>query len=188
MKLHLYKIKNFLISFFKKEIPSYKKNYVNYKNSWIHKTVRIDNYDNLIIGNNVEIKENAIIQIFNGKIKIGNNTQLNPFTVIYGGNVTIGENVLIAPHCMIASGNHNFLQVKVPIRFADDITKGPITIDDDVWIGANSTITDGVHIGKGAVIAANSCVTKDVEDYSIYGGVPAKKIGSRLEKSTNDNH
>lgn len=153
--------------------------YCLYKGSWIHKTSRIDNYDTLEIGNNVEIKEYTILQIFDGKIKIGNNTQLNPFTVIYGGDVFIGEDVLIAPHCMIAAGNHDYIQTDTPMRHAGNLTKGPIIIEDDVWIGANSTITDGVKIGKGAVIAANSCVRCDVEEYSIYGGVPARKIGSR---------
>ena len=80
---------------------------------------------------------------------------------------------------MIAAGNHDYIQTDLPMRFAGNLTKGPIIIGDDVWIGANSTITDGVKIGKGAVIAANSCVNCDVEEYSIYGGVPARKIGSR---------
>lgn len=153
--------------------------YFLYKNSWIHKTSRVDNYNNLELGNNVEIKEYTILQIFDGIIKIGKNTQVNPFTVIYGGDIFIGDNVLNAPHCMIAAGNHDYIQTDLPMRFAGNLTKGPIIIGDDVWIGANSTITDGVKIGKGAVIAANSCVNCDVEEYSIYGGVPARKIGSR---------
>lgn len=176
MKLSKSEVEN---SFFKKKKEQ---GYIFTYESWIHKTVRIDNHKALEIGKNVEIKEYSILQIFNGKLKIGNNTQLNPFTVIYGGDVFIGENVLIAPHCMIAAGNHDYIQTKLPMRFAGNLTKGPVIIEDDVWIGANSTITDGVKIGKGAVIAANSCVNKDVEEYSIYGGVPAKKIGSRKKK------
>lgn len=180
MKSFLYKLYNYLNFFLnQRKLPQNKRKYFRYGNSWIHKSTRIDNYKNLFIGNNVEIKENVIIQIYNGKIEIGDNTQLNPFTVIYGGNVKIGNNVLVAPHCMIASGNHDFLQTEVPMRFAGDLTKGPIIIGNDVWIGANSTVTDGVTIGNGSVIAANSCVTTNVEDFAIYGGVPAKKIGSR---------
>jgi len=67
------------------------------------------------------------------------------------------------------------------IKFLLPLTKGPITIEDDVWIAANCTIGDGVTIGRGAVVAANSFVNKDVEAYDIVGGVPAKKIGSRLQ-------
>lgn len=164
-----------------KRIPNYfiKKEYIVYKNSYIHKTVVIRNYKSLIIGSNTEIKEYVVIQVFGGNINIGDNCQINPFTVIFGGEICIGNNVMIAPHCMIASGNHNYKQVLVPMRFADNISKGPIVIEDDVWIGSNSTITDGVKIGIGAVIAANSCVTTDIEPYAIYGGVPAKKIGQR---------
>ena len=56
----------------------------------------------------------------------------------------------------------------------------PILVGDDVWIGANATILRGVVIGRGAIIAAHAVVSKDVQPYEIVGGVPAKKIGSRL--------
>ncbi|MGC8823989.1 MAG: acyltransferase [Bacteroidales bacterium] len=129
---------------------------------------------------NVEIKEGVIIRTYNNPVFIGENTQINPYTVIYGGSgVYIGKNVMIAPHCMIAAGNHDFTQTSVPMRFAGNISKGPIIIEEDVWIGANTTITDGVTIKKGAVIAANSVVNTNVEEYAIVGGVPAKVIGSR---------
>lgn len=54
-----------------------------------------------------------------------------------------------------------------------------ITIEEDVWIGANCTITKGVTIGKGAIVAANSCVNRDVPEYAIVGGVPAKVLKYR---------
>ena len=57
----------------------------------------------------------------------------------------------------------------------------PITIEDYVWIGVGAVILQNVHIGKGAVICAGAVVTKDVGDYEIVGGVPAKKIGERTE-------
>lgn len=60
-------------------------------------------------------------------------------------------------------------------------TSGDITIDDDVWIGYRAIIMDGVHVGQGAVIAAGAVVTKDVEPYTIVGGVPARPIRRRLE-------
>lgn len=133
------------------------------------------------IAKTAEIKEFVIIKTYDNPVVIGEYTQVNPFTVIYGGSgVKIGNNVMIAPHCMIASGNHDFKQTKVPMRFAESITKGPIIIEDNVWIGANSTITDGVVIGKDSVIAANSVVTRDVPPHSIVGGVPAKVIGMRV--------
>ena len=119
---------------------------------------------------------------------IGEYTQINPFTVIYGGSgVYIGDNVMIAPHCMIAAGDHDFKQIDLPIRHAGDLSKGPIVIEDGVWIGANVTITDGVIIGHDAVVAAGSVVTKNVSPYDIVGGIPAKKIANRREMSSKDN-
>ena len=63
-----------------------------------------------------------------------------------------------------------------------------IHIEDDVWIGANAIILRGVKIGKGSVIAAGSVVTKDVERYCIYGGVPAKKIRQRFTDEQIEEH
>lgn len=135
--------------------------------------IKIDSY--------AEINEFVIIRTFDKPVVIGKHTQINPFTVIYGGSgVYIGDNVMIAPHCMIASGNHNYKQLENPIRFAEDVTKGPIIIEDGVWIGANSTIVDGVRIGHNAVVAANSVVTKDVNPFEIVSGVPAKLFGNRI--------
>ncbi|MCQ2597745.1 MAG: CatB-related O-acetyltransferase [Treponema sp.] len=65
---------------------------------------------------------------------------------------------------------------------AEGKTKGNIIIDDDVWIAENSIICSGVHIGQGAVIAAGSVVTKDVEPYAVMGGNPAKLIKYRFEE------
>ena len=150
------------------------------KDYFIHQTAQIDKSDLIIIKSNAEVKDYVIIRNQESPIVIGKFTQINPFTVIYGANgVYIGDNVIIAPHCTIASGNHNYKQLEQPMRFAYHITEGPIIIEDNVWIGANCTITDGVKIGTEAVVAANSVVTHDVAPYDIVGGVPAKVIGSR---------
>lgn len=134
------------------------------------------------IDKTAEIKDYVIIQTHDQAVEIGSYTQINPFTVIYGdGGVVIGKNVMIAPHCMIATGNHDFRQTKIPMRFAGSISKGPIIIEDDVWIGANCTITDGVKIAQGAVVGANSVVVHDVNAYDIVAGVPAKVIGNRKD-------
>lgn len=61
------------------------------------------------------------------------------------------------------------------------VSHGEIVVEGDVWIAANVVILHNVRIGQGAIIAAGAVVTKDVEAYSIVGGVPAKKIGNRLE-------
>ena len=74
-------------------------------------------------------------------------------------------------------------------EFADPIvpnTNFSIAIGNDVWIGANVGILDGVSIGDGAIIAANALVNKDIEPYTIYGGVPAKPIKKRFEQQDID--
>jgi acetyltransferase-like isoleucine patch superfamily enzyme len=148
----------------------------------IHKTANLEKENLIKVKNYAEIKDYVIIWTYKAMVEIGEYSQLNPFTVIYGGTgVTIGSHVMIAPHCVIASGNHDFIQTEQPMRFAAGIPSKPIIIEDDVWIGANSTITDGVRIGKGAVIGANSVVTKDVNPYDIVGGVPARILGNRLQ-------
>lgn len=155
----------------------------NYKEKIsIKKTAVIEDKKNVKIDKGVEIGDGVIIKAFSAPIEIGEFTQINPFTVIYGHNsIFIGKNVMIAPHCMIASGNHDFEQTDTPMRFAGNLTRGPIIIEDNVWIGANCTITDGVKIGHDAVVGANSLVNKDVQPYDIVGGVPAKVIKNRLK-------
>ena len=107
----------------------------------------------------------------------------------------------IGNYCSIASGC-NFLlcgdhkidtissfPFKVKVLGTDlyeATSKGNIVVDDDVWIGQNTTILSGVHIGQGAVVAAGSVVNKDVPPYAIVGGVPAKLIKNRFEQSVID--
>ena len=82
---------------------------------------------------------------------------------------------MIAPQCVITDGTHNFDSRDTLIRKQGN-SYSYVIIKDDVWIGANVKILPGVIIGEGSVIAAGAVVTKDVEPYSLYGGVPAKKI------------
>lgn len=146
----------------------------------ISKTAILKRKSAIIIGANVDIGDYVIIKTGDEKVIIGENSQINPFTVIYSDSgVEIGKNVMIAPHCMIAGGNHEYRDLTKPMRYAGSFTKGKIVIEDDVWIGANVVITDGVKIGRGAIVAAGAVVTKNVEPYDVVGGVPAKFIFNR---------
>jgi hypothetical protein len=87
------------------------------------------------------------------------------------GGITIGDNVLIGHNVVLATLDHNTCVSKRAELFA-----APIVIEDNVWIGANTTVTSGVTIGKGSIVAAGAVVTKDVPKYSIVGGIPAKVI------------
>ena len=147
----------------------------------VHKRASISQKCWVRLGERCEIKEYVIIRAAEAEVSIGKCSQVNPFTVIYGGvGVRIGDNVMIGPACMFAAGNHDYKQTERPMRFAGNLSKGPIIVDDNVWIGAHCVITDGVHIGKDAVIAANSVVTGDIPPYAIAAGTPARVIGSRL--------
>lgn len=94
------------------------------------------------------------------------------------GGVEIGDRVLIGYNTCILSTNHNIPKARGRIFFAGH-SKSKISIHNDVWIGANCTILPGVTIGEGSVIAAGSVVTKDVPQYAVVAGVPAKIIRER---------
>ena len=87
------------------------------------------------------------------------------------GGIFIGNNVLIGHDVTLATINHD-----VNIETRGNMLLKPIIIEDDVWIGSGAIIIQGVRVGKGAIIAAGAIVTKDVEPFSVVGGVPAKLI------------
>jgi acetyltransferase-like isoleucine patch superfamily enzyme len=132
---------------------------------------------NVKINNNVFIHENVLIR---GKesLEIGEGTTINRNSCILD-KVSIGKFCSIAPNVVIVGSNHLFSDPNITIKEQGSEIKG-IIIEDDVWIGANSTILDDVTIGKGAVIAAGAVVNKDVAPYSIVGGIPAKLIKMRI--------
>lgn len=137
---------------------------------------------NINIGNNVSIGYNSELYVWNGDISIGHNTSLNDNCKIYE-NVKIGSNCLFASSIFISSGTHSIqLADAMPIKSQDKLNpvdKG-IIIEDDCWLGFGVVIMPGIYIGKGAVIGANSVVTKNVFPYTINAGVPARKISKRL--------
>jgi len=114
-----------------------------------------------------------------GILSIGDRTSINAGCIITAiDSVSIGADVMLAPRVYVLDVDHRFDDRSKPISQQGYLVD-PVVIEDEVWIGANSTITRGVRIGKGAIVGANSVVTKDVEPYSIVGGVPAKQIGER---------
>lgn len=123
------------------------------------------------------------------KIVIGDNFYIGKYSSIETSCI-IGDNVIIANHVgIVGRYDHNYQQIGVPIRLASQIRdkdyswKGlnEIThIGNDVWIGYGAIIMSGVKIGDGCIVAAGSIVTHDTEPYSIYAGVPARKIKDRF--------
>ncbi len=94
------------------------------------------------------------------------------------GGIEIGENVLMGPNITIITEKHNFDDPESFIR-EQGVEILPVKIEDDVWIGANVTILGGVTIGRGAIIGAKSLVNKDAKPFSIYVGIPARKLRER---------
>lgn len=127
------------------------------------------------------------------KIEIGKNFYIGRDSFIES-DVIIGNNVIWANRvALVGRYDHHYQQPGVPIRLASQIRdrdyswKGldQITIiENDVWVGYGSTILSGVTIKEGSIIAAGSLVTKDVDPYSIYAGVPAKKVRDRFDTET----
>lgn len=108
------------------------------------------------------------------RISIGAYTNINKRCVIDGrGGVTISNNVDIAQDVCVWTEQHDYNS-----QIYASVCK-PVVIDEYVWIASRATILPGIHIGKGAVVACGSIVTKDVPPYTIVAGVPAKIIGTR---------
>lgn len=114
-------------------------------------------------------------------VKAGAYSYIGPNSVIYP-KVTIGNYTMLANDVYIVGGDHNYRTAGVPAVFNGRDELKETIIGHDVWIGARSTIMAGVRIGNGAIVAAGAVVTKDVEPYTIYGGIPAKKIGMRFNE------
>ena len=116
-----------------------------------------------------------------GSIKIGSNVSMNTNVVIGaadGGEVIVGNNVMIGPNVVLRSSDHIFTDKDVAMN-KQGHSGGTIIIENDVWIGSNATITSNVKIGSHSIVGAGSVVTKDVDPYSIVGGVPSKLIKYR---------
>lgn len=100
-------------------------------------------------------------------------------------SIWIGDHVMFGPNVTIITGDHRIDILDKPMTQVTDREKRPeddqdVIFEGDNWIGANATILKGITICEGAVIAAGAVVTKNVEPYAIYGGVPAKKIRDRF--------
>ncbi|MDG2304582.1 MAG: acyltransferase [Candidatus Binatia bacterium] len=113
-------------------------------------------------------------------IRMGRNCHINTGCTFDGrGGLTMGDNVLVGPNVVVVSSQHRWdLSPDLPM-IQQGHQSAPITIGDDVWIGANSVVTPGVTLATGTVVGAGSVVTRSTEPYTIVTGAPARVIGAR---------
>ena len=144
------------------------------KNSVIYRSVRKDivPFNDFSLGKSSVIEDYAIINNAVGEITIGNHTRIGLGNTIIGP-VMIGNNVILAQNVVISALNHNFKDVLTTIN-QQGVKTDQIIIENNVWIGANSTILAGVHIGEHVVVGAGSVVTKDIPSFSVVVGNPAR--------------
>lgn len=172
-------------------------NYIDHSNAKVDTTAVIQKseiHGNVVVGEKCKIHKALI----SGNITLGRYTSLwgpNIQVLAHNNPIEIGNFCSIARDVTIQEYFHDHSKLttyfigrnvfKDPIQ-NEVVSKGPISIGHDVWIGTGVQIMSGVSIGNGAVIAANSTVTKDVPPYAIVAGVPAKVIKYRFDQSKID--
>jgi acetyltransferase-like isoleucine patch superfamily enzyme len=126
------------------------------------------NFQNIQVGDDVSIGDDAIFLCSNSKIIIGNKVMFGPKVSVLGGN----HNTSIVGKFMYD------IQEKRP---GDDLD---VVFEDDIWVGTGAIILKGVNVGRGSIVAAGAIVNKDVLPYSVVGGIPAKLISFRFDLAT----
>lgn len=136
----------------------------------------------LWLGDNVIISRNTVLSCQSGTIRVGDNTNIGMNCIIHcvDKEVRIGRNTVIGAFCyIIGAGGHGTDRVDTPMIGQPAVTKG-IIIGDNLWIGAGVKVMDGVRIGNDAILGAASLVNKDVPDFAVVAGIPAKVIKKRI--------
>lgn len=137
-------------------------------------------------GQKLNVEKGAYIG--NGKdIRVGNYVGLGKNFTLHNRILSIDDQLMMGEDVMFLGGGHGFDRLDIPMGQQGSKEKTPLHIAGDVWIGARVIILPGCRrIGHGAIIGAGSVVTKDVPDYAIVGGNPAKLIRYRSEESKDE--
>ena len=129
-----------------------------------------------LAGDNINIERGAC---FPRDLKIGSNSSIGINCHIQNGGVTIGDNVLIGPDVMIFTTNHETSRTDIPICLQGNAKPKPVTIEEDVWIGARVLIMPGVVVKKGCVVGGGTVLTKTFPEYSVIAGNPGMVVKKR---------
>lgn len=155
------------------------------KGTLIIPPIRIDNPDKMFFGRNVLINSYGwigAVTVYAGsryepRLEIGDNTSLGHGLHLFCCmHMIIGKDVMIADHVYISDNLHGYKDINIPPAHQSLKVPGPVIIGDQTWIGERVCILPNVTIGKHCVIGSNAVVTKDVFDYSVVAGIPAKTI------------
>lgn len=132
------------------------------------------------LGSDVIVSRNCVIQGKTGAVVIQDRTDIGCNAMISsGGGIFIGQSVLIGGNCYIGGGRYLTDRLDIPMLQQGVYSKGPVVIEDDVWLGAGAIVLDGVRIGKGCIVGAGAVVTKNLPDYTVAVGVPAQPVKQR---------
>lgn len=133
-----------------------------------------------VIGPRTLIARDTVIVVKQGHLRIGADGSIGSQCFISPvSGIEIGDFAIIAGQCYLGGARYKTRLGAGPMVSQGLMTKGPITIGNDAWIGAGATVIDGVSIGDGAIVGAGAVVTSDVAANTIVGGVPARQIGER---------
>lgn len=149
------------------------------RNVIVERFANLDGHGAIELGDNVWLGRASYVHVWPGaKLTIDRDTYLGRGTIILvHRSVRIGHHCMIAPYSHITDVNHGM----APDRLMRDqpLESYPIDIGNDVWLGAGCSVLPGVHIGQGSVIGARAVVTKDIPEYAIAVGLPARVIKFR---------
>ena len=144
------------------------------------------NNNGIKIGNGVFIGRNTILSCKNGNITLDDNVNIGFNCEIFSAShVSVGENGLFAAYCYLIGGGHSYDRTDIPVLYQDRPSKG-IVLGPNTWLGAGVKILDGITLGRDVIIGAGAVVSRNIPDYCIAAGIPAKVRRNRLIKNQSD--
>lgn len=140
-------------------------------------------YGRLVLGRWVHLGDGTSLRCHEGTVRIGDKTVFGRNIVVNAYlDVQIGGSCIIADLVYVTDFDHVFTDVAVPIK-DQGIAKAPVRIGSDVWLGTKVSIVRGTVIGNGVVVAANAVVTRDLPDFAVAAGVPARVLRNRQDSA-----